>query len=442
MNRLPWFRISLLGCLIIGLMVSLNLHWGKDHWRGVIKADARAYNAYLPAVFIYHDLQFNFFNEMEMEKYYDPNLVYHYRYDTGKGIVNRYFAGTAVMQTPFFFVARVWAWASGEPDDGYSRPFMLMITIGGLFYLIVGLVFINAFLSDMGIPEVARAIMIPALAFGTHLFNYSIVEPGMSHVYSFALIAVFLRLAQRIFNQGNAKLWVVLAAVTGLIVLVRPVNGLVILSLPMIAGGFNQLCEALIKLFKTPSILASAVIIGSGIVGIQSVIYWIQTGDLWVYSYDDEGFNWTDPHMIDILFSYKKGLFLYTPMLFLACLGLWQMAKVNQAKAALWVGFMLAVTYVLSSWWSWWYGGSFSGRPFVEYIPFFAIPLAFLIRSIKGKMQVAVVLIMFLITAINQFQTYQYRYYIIHWDEMTAESYWDVFLSFEKPESPEAITDH
>lgn len=437
MKDWPWSRISIVFTLVVGLAVTMNLHWGKDHWREVIKADARAYNAYLPAAFIYQDLQFGFFNEMELEKYYDPNLVYHYRYDTGKGIVNRYFAGTAVMQAPFFFAARAWAWISGEPDDGYSRPFMLMITLAGLFYLVLGLSFINGFLKNEGVSEVARAILIPSVAFGTHLFNYSIVEPGMSHVYSFALVAGFILAGQRLFKSEDKRLWLVLGLITGLIILVRPVNGIVILSLPFLAGGLGRFIKSLVDLIKSPLLLGLSLLIGLSIVGIQSAIYWSQIGNLWVYSYDDEGFNWSDPHMWDILFSYKKGLFVYTPMLLVACFGSAKMWQRNSQQTVLWTAFMVITVYVLSSWWSWWYGGSFSGRAFVEFIPFFAIPLGLLLNSIKRKGLAITFSALLLLTALNQFQTYQYRYYIIHWDQMDSEKYWDVFLSLEKPEQSE-----
>lgn len=437
MKDWPWSRISIVFTLVVGLAVTMNLHWGKDHWREVIKADARAYNAYLPAAFIYQDLQFGFFNELELEKYYDPNLVYHYRFDTGKGIVNRYFAGTAVMQAPFFCLARVWAWITGEPDDGYSRPFMLMITLAGLFYLVLGLSFINCFLKEEGVSEITRAVLIPSLAFGTHLFNYSIVEPGMSHVYSFALVAGFILAGQRLFRSGDQRLWMVLALITGLIILVRPVNGIVILSIPFLAGGSGRFTASLVDLIKSPLLLGSSLLIGLSIVGVQSAIYWIQVGDPWVYSYDDEGFNWSDPHMWDILFSYKKGLFVYTPMLLLACFGLTKMWQRNSQQTVLWTAFMTLTVYVLSSWWSWWYGGSFSGRAFVEFIPFFSIPLGLLINSFKRRGLVMVFSALLLLSALNQFQTYQYRYYVIHWDQMDSEKYWDVFLSLEKPEQSE-----
>ena len=67
-----------------------------------------------------------------------------------------------------------------------------------------------------------------------------------------------------------------------------------------------------------------------GIMAIQSVIYKLSTGYFWVYSYGEEGFNFGSPHFIDILFSYKKGLFLYTPIYLIALLGLYFMYKKNK----------------------------------------------------------------------------------------------------------------
>jgi hypothetical protein len=56
-------------------------------------------------------------------------------------------------------------------------------------------------------------------------------------------------------------------------------------------------------------------------VSLQSIIYYLQSGYFFVYSYGREGFNFLDSHMIDILYSYKKGLFVYTPVTLIAMYG-------------------------------------------------------------------------------------------------------------------------
>ncbi|HDO27320.1 MAG TPA: hypothetical protein ENH02_04305 [Bacteroidetes bacterium] len=38
------------------------------------------------------------------------------------------------------------------------------------------------------------------------------------------------------------------------------------------------------------------------------MLYKIQTGSFWVYSYGKKGFDFTHSHIISFLFSYRKGL--------------------------------------------------------------------------------------------------------------------------------------
>lgn len=68
---------SKISLFIVGLLlfwVSSNLNFGKEHWRGVLESDAKGYYAYLPATFIYKDLNFGFFDSIEKNKYYDKNF--------------------------------------------------------------------------------------------------------------------------------------------------------------------------------------------------------------------------------------------------------------------------------------------------------------------------------------------------------------------------------
>jgi hypothetical protein len=84
---------------------------------------------------------------------------------------------------------------------------------------------------------------------------------------------------------------------------------------------------------------------------------------------------------------------------------------------------------VLSSWWNWWYGGSFSGRVFVEYLPILVLPLAIFLGQVRNWWAKSLMVIaLVIVVGLCQFQTYQYRYFIIHWENMTKEKYWEVFL--------------
>ncbi len=120
--------------MLIIVLVSNNLNWTRDYWKGVVEADAKGYYAYLPATFVYGDLNYGFYDELEMKKYYDPNFYFDYRFQTKDDLYyNKYFCGTAVVMSPFYLIAHLVAHGSNYDTDGYSFPYIVSITIAALF---------------------------------------------------------------------------------------------------------------------------------------------------------------------------------------------------------------------------------------------------------------------------------------------------------------------
>jgi hypothetical protein len=169
------------------------------------------------------------------------------------------------------------------------------------------------------------------------------------------------------------------------------------------------------------------------VLSIQAWIYFIQTGHLWVYSYGEERFYFDQPRILAILFSYRKGLFLYTPLLFISLAGfvfLWRRSRFSTISLFM---FLFMVTYILSSWWMWYYGGSFSSRVYIEFFALFALLLGISLEGIHNSFSKKLfITLMILLTIICQIQTYQYRYYQIHWSDMTKERYWEVFMRIDR----------
>ena len=68
----------------------------------------------------------------------------------------------------------------------------------------------------------------------------------------------------------------------------------------------------------------------------------------------------------------------------------------------------------------------------VEYLPFFGILLAGLVNwAVRKKIRMLVSGLIALSIMVNQVQTIQYRYYMIHWSEMNRQKYWDTFLNIK-----------
>jgi hypothetical protein len=348
-------------------------------------------------------------------------------------IIDKYYVGTAVAIVPFFAVAHAYCKYNGIVADGYTRPYAVMVSIATIFYLWIGLFYLKKWLKSYSFDDGVINFIIIAFVFGTHLFYYATIEPALSHVFSFSVISCWLHITRKGIQAESKKYLLFSALLFGWILLLRPVNGLVILSLPFLADGWEELIGTIKKIARQPVFVGLLIFTSLFMLSIQAVIYQIQTGRWWIYSYKEEGFNWLDPHFLDILFSYKKGLFLYTPLLFISLVGFVPLFLRKRQKAIALLSFLIVVTYVLSCWWSWYYGGSFSGRPFVEYLPFFALLMAYAfqyLRNWKWMKRLYLVLICLLIV-FCQIQTYQYRYYLIHWDQMTKEKYWDVFLKLK-----------
>jgi len=81
--------------------------------------DGNGYYAYLPAIFIYHDLHFGFFDKIAEQEGYQ-NMKYDYRYEYRGHTVNKYFAGTALAQLPFFLTAYFYEHYTGDKEKAFE----------------------------------------------------------------------------------------------------------------------------------------------------------------------------------------------------------------------------------------------------------------------------------------------------------------------------------
>jgi hypothetical protein len=425
-------KYIILFIITIVTICASNIHWGKNNWKDIIEADGKGYYAYLPAAFIYHDFNFSFFDSIE-RKYPNPHIYYDYRVGEENKKTDKYFVGTAVAMAPFFFIANVSAMLSGFDADGYSKSYPIMINIAAIFYLFIGLYYLKKLLKNYKASDNLISFILVAITFATNIFYYAVREPSMSHIYSFAFITMFVYYLHSFFILPRRRTILIICVLLGMIVLIRPVNGLIILIVPFVSGNRNSLLNGFAFLKKHLFESFIGLCLFFSIVFLQLLIYKIQTGNFWVDTYGAEKFNWADPHPISFLISYKKGLFVYTPLTFISLLGMCQLFKQNKFQFYSLGIFLIVLLYVLSSWWNWWYGGSFSSRVCIEYYAILGLLICFAYQKmkLKGSRTIYSCLIICLVI-ICQIQTYQYRYYFIHWEKMDKVHYWNVFLRVDE----------
>jgi hypothetical protein len=226
-----------------------------------------------------------------------------------------------------------------------------------------------------------------------------------------------------------------LGLVYGLIVLIRPTNFLLILLLLLwevdSLEALKQRVRFLVR--NTPLIL---LMIGAFLLPwIPQFIYWKEvSGSFFYNSYSEVGsaFYFDNPHILDFLFSYRKGWFVYTPLMIFVVLGLIPLFRVKRGLFYAILPYLLLMIYVFSSWWSWWTGGSFGIRSTVDLMAVVALPLAAFITwlakwdpPLKWGFSIILAFTVFL----NVFQSRQYQKGLIHGTGMTKKSYWTIFLS-------------
>jgi len=394
--------------------------------RGVIKHDVGGYYSYLPAVFIYGDHKLEFIG--------NKGFINDYKFQYLKIGENerliQYTSGLAILYTPFFLTAHLTAPLFGEDRDGYNWVYQFFLVLSALFYVSIGLIILRKLLKKYFTDSVVAAVLI-LITLGTNLFYYTVYEGPMPHSYSFAFIAVFLYLVDRWYEKPNVIQAIMLGFDYGVVVLIRPTNALVLVLLVFWGiRDMKDMRERIIFLLRrTPLILL--MIVFFLVPWIPQLLYWKSvTGSFFYNSYESVGsaFYLDAPQTHKMLFSYRKGWFIYTPVMFAGMLGfifLYRNYRKLFWNSAL---YMLVIIYVLSSWWAWWFGGGFGSRSMVDTYAVMALPIAALIAKaieVKRKtIQYPILAILIILIGLQWLQTAQYNHGSIHYVSMDKDAYW------------------
>jgi len=420
--------------LLFSLVIFVYKPWVGSN-RSPIKHDVSGYYLYLPSILIHHDVNAAFLSE-------NPEVLHAGRFTYSKedntGYINKYPIGLAFAYLPFFLLAHVASLLFGYPADGYSTLYLIAMALHPILYLGIGLHYLSKSLRFY-FNDAAIILTICALALGTNLFFYSTFAGNMPHVYLFALLSVIIYYSIIWHNTPTLKATIVLFFCIGLSTIIRPTAFQFIL-IPVFYNFKSVLGQ--IKLFLSQWMHILIGLIVFSILLSTLFIYWkLTTGSYIYYSYRDEKFDFLHPHIIEVLIGFKKGLFVYTPMLLLALIGFW---KFKQRVPSLFLPallFLISYLYVTASWGCWWYGGSFGMRALVETYAILAFPMAAFFDFILSKTRlykISVGLVACLFICLNFFQSAQYLKSVIHFEGMNYKAYCFVFGKINLSEEEKA----
>ena len=406
---------------------------------GTIQNDVTQYYAFLPAAFLYHDLSFQFVDKLPEDF---TGTIWTKTSPNGKQTL-KMTMGIAFLNLPFFFLAHGSALIFKFPADGYSVPYHFFILIAAVFYLFLGLIILRNVLKQF-FQEPVISISLLTIVLGTNLIYYTIAEPGMPHVYNFFLFAGLLSYSLKWYKNPSWQNSLILGLFAGLIILVRPSN-IIVFIIPLSIGQWSSLKKRL-RLFWDRRYKLLIIGIVMLILFFPQMLYWKFSTGLWIYyTYGSERFFLSHPQIINGLFSYRKGWLIYTPVMSFAIAGfIFLRKKVPDLFFPVLIYFIINL-FVVFSWWCWWYGGSFGARPLIESYVLLSFPLAAFINQIRKKNYFARYFIIFILAGliyVNLFQMRQYRISMIHWDSMSKELYWKVFLTNKWPDNYDQLLDH
>lgn len=378
--------------------------------------DGKSYYLYIASAVVDGDLDFS--NQMR-QHWDDPlnpqDLEKELEIKTPRGYVwNKYPIGLSLTLLPSFLTAHGLSWVlyrfSGNlylAPDGYSLLYQ-MFNVAMVLALAWGTMALLDWLMAryLRLDGLAITVAILAVWLGSNYTYYCIRYLLMVHVASTfwvtATIALVMAAARAVKDQCLSPWHLPLLTFTfSMAVVCRPTN---LFILPF----FIYLVVVLLQHGMPKSLLPwlPLIFLGLAPLFLQLAVWHRMYGSWIVFSYTDEPFFWTHPALLQTLFSLRKGVFLWSPLLGLGTAGaMWAVIRGGEVwSKPLLTSYLLSfllLWYVNSAWWNWWFGWSFGNRAFLEALGLFVIGSAFVVqRGIQSSVHWRQVLLIIILACV------------------------------------------
>jgi hypothetical protein len=412
--------------------------WKKAGTEATISWDASGYYMYLPATFIYKDLKKCAFKDEILNEYGPtPNFQQAFQHQNGNYVM-KYPIGQAIQYTPFFMIAHLYAKVSDtHKADGFSRPYQFMIAMGSLFFAFLGLFYARKSLLLFFKDRVVSYTLL-SLVLGSNYLNYAGIDGAMTHNNLFTIYAILIYVSILYYKKPKRLPAIMIGLLCGLATITRPTELLsIIIPLGIIISPpfFTGIRDRLMFLWDQRSQILLALLVGTLTAMIQPLYWKYVSGDWIVYSYEDQGFSWLRPHLMDGIFSYKSGWLMYSPLMVFSLIGFYFLYRNFKSIFLAIFIFSALFIYVAFAWDIWWYGGALGQRTMVQAYAVLIFPLAAFFswlsnRSLLIKNFFGLFILIFIY--LNLWFTHQaHRGGILAVGQMTKAYYWKTLGTFK-----------
>ncbi|MBK7181541.1 MAG: hypothetical protein IPH89_00700 [Bacteroidetes bacterium] len=428
------FSISKITAYLIALII-IYFHFTLPKYdypdqTNEIAWDILSYYLYLPASFLHGDIGINdqAYIQAIFNKYHFSPFFYQAAQAPNGNWVMIYTSGMAILYMPFFLLGHLWAKIGGYPTDGFSYPYQFCVSSGMMIYILAGIFLLRKILLHFYTEKITTIVLV-IIVLGTNYFreatDYNMGPHGILFMFYGILVLNTIR-----WHQNQATKYVIWMGISiGFLILIRPTEAICIF-IPLLWGVYNRnsIKEkiSLLILNKKHIILLTLTIF---LVGLPQLIYWkYQTGSFLYNSYwNQNSFDITESHFLKVFFSFRKGWWLYTPLITLAFVGFLFMKNETLKKVRVPISIFIALNiFILTHVPVWHNAGSFGQRFMVQSYVILSLPMGafFSVFSFKKSyLKVAIGLIASMLLFLNLFQTWQFVRWIIPADGMTWEYY-------------------
>lgn len=425
--------LSLLSVFTVFAAVTIFYPWHKIV--NVIVWDDFGYYLILPQTFIHKDPGNSDYEALaKLYKKVNPSTTLYQVHQAPTGNhISQYPLGMAILHLPAFMLGHLYANISNQYDaDGFSAPYQWSILLFHFLYVLAGLWYMRKVMLHY-FSDLLTALLILLIGLGTNYYWAAHSTPLLSHVYLFFLQGAFLLHVISWHKTPNRYHMLMMGLLLGLMTLCRFTEMALVLIPVLWNVDSTKALYAKLKFMAAIHKQISIAVFAFLCVFMIQLVYWkLYAGEFFYYSYRNagEGFDFLTPHTLNFLFSFRKGWFVYTPLMLITTAGFVNMYYRNRNIAFAIIIYTLLNVYISSSWSNWWYAASFSQRAMIQSYILLALPLGYFILYISEKhwlTQTAFALLFAAMLVLNLFQTWQASKWILHPSRNTMAYYLKVF---------------